>query len=313
MPLEADNFIADYVIPLTEDICMKAIGDRDGYTMNHCIRVQVLSCKLYLQYYKSLSEKEKLQFRDNSKKYITYPQNFETWDENKKDKFIVTYLGTTSLSRAATLHDIGKLSWGDILLKGSFPISDDDKNHQLQHPEKGAAKMHDYLLNHTAFDYPVAWEIWILIMIFHHWDYNCNTGYPKPSKIENPYIKKLADRYSAALEKKTNGEKDLEPIRVMIGIIRLCDSIDAMTSNRNYKKKTIPCETVDFDTWEKNVWYPMCDKLFGDNNIELYHPDVFAVLMNDKDALSAFFYCTKRDNPDNSNAEIACRHCQKLL
>ena len=116
---------------------------RDEYTTKHCQTVAVISQKLAAD----------LKFSNN----------------------IIEHIVT-----AAYLHDIGKITWDDTLLKGSNQASSQEWLKIKNHPEIAGRFLYQMLS-------PVLKEherLWIALVWVHHWKYvRDDDDYPPPSVI----------------------------------------------------------------------------------------------------------------------------------
>jgi HD-GYP domain-containing protein (c-di-GMP phosphodiesterase class II) len=226
---------------------LNAILIKDEYTYHHSLRVWSLSLEL-LRIYDDLTE------NDICRDYEHI------------------------MSAAALTHDLGKLYWKDSILKGTATL--DDKQIRIErnkHPEVGAGTMFEALKEHADEDD----LLFVMIILFHHWDYEDTKG-RYPLRIENEELEKyIKDRVSSLYPKhKKSAEADSDPVRIMIGILRLADSFDAAVNPRPYKTFK-PGETYDerFESFLREA-----AELSG----TVFHPDVAGTFIE-------FFHAIKND------------------
>lgn len=245
------------IISFTEKLVLRTINLRDDFTYNHSFIVGAFSGKL-LTHYRAATDLDMTQIKTSI----------------GIDKHLI-YAGIT--------HDVGKISWPDSLLKGKpIPRNKEKKYTKYieEHPEEGAkAIYHSFLelkINLKEDDL-----IWILGILYHHKDYKKNTSKYDYSAIKDSslqsFVRVYADRiFSPKLSKEAS---DIEPVRVMIGILRIVDSLHAMLceDNRRYREEGVA-------TWDEAM-----EKI--ENGVEegKYHPDIADTLRNNKKPLEAFY------------------------
>lgn len=111
----------------------------------------------------------------------------------------LSHKDTEKIHIAAHLHDIGKIGVPDSVLKKPGKLDEEEWQQMKKHPEIGANILSK---SHRLMD---LYEI-----VLHHHERYDGKGYPEGLKAEQ--------------------------IPVGARIIAICDSIDAMTSNRHYRK-----------------------------------------------------------------------------
>jgi HD-GYP domain-containing protein (c-di-GMP phosphodiesterase class II) len=136
---------------------------------------------------------------------------------------------------AAHLHDIGKIGVPDAVLKKQGKLDDEEWEYMKKHPEFGANILQkSHLLSELSE-----------IVLMHHERYD-GKGYPLG--------------------------KSGEDIPLGARIIAICDSIDAMTSNRCYRK------SLGFD-----VCYEEIEKNLG----KMYDPKIGKIVLENWDKIIA--------------------------
>lgn len=223
---------------------LNAILIRDEHTYHHSLRVWSLSIEL-LRIYDDLTK------HDISREYEHI------------------------MSAAALIHDLGKLYWPDSTLKGNDIF--DNKQIRIErnkHPEVGAGTLFEALKEHAEEDK----LLFVMIILFHHWDYE-DTKNRYPMRIENKELEEFIKDKATSLypKNKSATETDSDPVRVMIGILRLADSFDAAVNPRPYKTFK-PREMYDerFESFLKEAV-----ELSG----KVFHPDVASTFIEYFDAI----------------------------
>jgi putative nucleotidyltransferase with HDIG domain len=115
------------------------------------------------------------------------------WNEDKISEIEV----------GGVLHDIGKIGVPDSILSKAGPLSEDEEEQMMLHPEIGARMLHDVpTLEH------------VLPYVLHHHEYYDGTGYPH----------RLAE----------------QAIPIQARLLAVADALDAMTSDRPYRSGLDP-------------------------------------------------------------------------
>lgn len=220
----------------------KALQARDSYTGEHCRRVAVYASKL--------ADDEELGLNDDMK---------------------------TALSCACTIHDIGKVQIHDAILSGDIAYNRNDPQQKEEffrfvgnHPECGAK-----ILSHAFRFLSSNQNIIPLLVLYHHWDYNTldpksgeGKGYPSrviDDKLREYINSVIYEHEGNFLNIKEYEGVDKNKLRILVGICRVADSLDAGTVTRKYKSG--------------DLFKPMgeiIDEIIGGGAI--YHPDVVASL-----------------------------------
>ncbi len=313
---EALSLATDKLFEFAESLGLEAIDRRDGYTHHHCLRVSDLSYRLYSLYVRSLNETELAEFYKNLEPFIVEPWESRNWTDSLRINYIRSFI----LGRAANMHDLGKLFWDDLLLKSDLRLEGQKyQTQRLMHPENGVDILYNNFLNIiNAFqenwrDMEVqfinALNAWMLVMLFHHRNYD-GGGYP--TEIKSRDLRDFAAKFNFSTRKLDDSNSvDTDPLRVMVGVLRIADSIDAMTSNRRHKVDK-PKVYSDIKEWEREKWYPCIDEIVSMSGTA-YHPDIVRILDQNRDPLEVFFYTkeTWPDHPDNDTAD--CPHCSRKL
>lgn len=234
------NIIAAFSC-LIERLALQTIQMRDNYTYNHCRRVGALCRKFFYFYQKNVT---------------TLNGDIER-----------------ELLGAASLHDLGKISWSDRMLVGDHIFGEDETKIKETHPEKGAVVL--YKAVNIAFS---EWGIqfskekfrWILGLLHHHRNHSLKEGsYPEEIRDEN--LKELNAIYSESLS-PAYILPDRDPLRVMIGIIRLSDSIDAGRSPRPYPRPPRDKKT-------QKTWNELLEEV-KEGKGSKYHPGIAELFIN---------------------------------
>lgn len=270
----------DSVISLAKDLCLHAIGMRDKYTHNHCYRVSWLSQKIlkgYIEHHTAAGVKFDIEAfglfgKQNVHKAYSY------------------------LELAAHIHDLGKISWKDRHLDGIDLTRDLIEGH----PEVGINSLYDSISSRheNLQEFQRNWRelSWLYVILYHHWNYDGVSGYPKT--IKNFNLQTFQGMFSSSLEMKPAVHiPDTDPVRVMIGVIRIADSIDAVTSfrpNRSDKSNFYKYTVEDYK--DATAWYGIWDEIIQeikDKSGSIYHPDIVDELSRQAKSLKIAFKWAK--------------------
>jgi len=235
------------VIIVAEEIALRAIHLRDKYTHHHCLRVWDLSMKLF--------------------EFYAMHHNLKDWH---KHSFL--------LSSASRIHDVGKIAWSDPTLKGKKSLTKLGLTEKMEHPEAGASAIFRVLVHlNKGGDKPFGDKlVWIIILLYHHWNYDdsqcANSCYPRELKHES--LQAYVDKYRQSLCPKETEGLDSNFLRVLIGVVRLSDSIDAATYPRPHKPVTME-------------WHTFVQEIENKRGFE-YHPDTVDVFLQYREKLYTF-------------------------
>lgn len=241
---------------------LQALNWRDNYTSYHSLLVAKISTMIY-----------------NAIQKDTKLDTF--YKLNDKDVY--------NLEKAAQYHDIGKIALSDSILKGSTSLSEDQNISMRKHPELSFKILHD------AFADIDDSLIWLIIALFHHWDYEpkdyeygsrLRIRYPQGLDADNEEkvteilnnlyglkvrtckdIHAVVDNKTEYLEKYGLNEENkisIRKLRLLIGIIHVADTLHAACEKRSYKVKK------DFSTL-------LTEEIIPENGKQ-YHPDVIDII-----------------------------------
>lgn len=303
---------------LAKKLGLAAINQRDKYTAGHCERVKWLGGKILNQYLVSLKS--------------NYPEGYETLLQNSKDDLeLLTHKNGAhagklygyrfpSFSYAAYLHDIGKISWQDVLLAGDIDVKAHNALEKVQksHPVVGAEILYDCFKEIPATKDSAL--KWLLLILYHHRNYTKNgNDYPlrselsRNNELDEDFIR-LTTLYPDMLEvhHDSTGKPDINISRVMLGAIRIADELDARTTYRPYRDKGL--SPKDFDNEE--LWIKIWEEVIANMENRVgsdFHPDVFRILKEEEKAIRDGFWDRKNLQQPEERAQIVgsiCPYCR---
>ncbi|HAV42478.1 TPA: hypothetical protein DCX15_00475 [bacterium] len=166
------------------------------------------------------------------------------------------------LQLAGKAHDVAKLAWSDNLLQGKKKDElGDDYSNIFHHPKRGASFLFDLLKEHTSnFK-------WVGLILCHHW------GYSKEEKHYPP----LDDIDTQRSLKEYSWDLEDPKFKLMVGIIKVADSLHAAISNRVYREDPLPKQIPE-----------AIAEIRGKMGT-VYHPEVVAALENTESQIKSLF------------------------
>lgn len=305
------------LVDLAISLGIGSIGMRDNYTSYHCDRVFWLSTKLLNKYMWALYKMQYGKYNDaNIKKFCrkynpyVYPINDAGWQKDGYDKKYtgkITYrhFESPALYFACNVHDIGKIGWSDDLLFGGWT---DEREFLEAHAENGLKLLHN-TLNYVGVNISNKYNHWMYLVLYHHWSYNNEKRYPEELHCAELRRCIIPNKCTFLKTKRTsNSSMDTNMMRVMIGIVKLTDVLDALTSYRPYRKDDEPEHLFANQQWWLRKWKKVVKdfRLETTTSKKMFHPDVLNVFLDMEKSLKESFYDYRTDLANDTSCLKKC-------